>query len=49
VTVVALSASYGAGGSQIAPALADLLGVPFAIARFPRRSPISWPSRSLMP
>jgi cytidylate kinase len=29
VTLVAISASYGAGGSRIAPAVADLLGVPF--------------------
>jgi cytidylate kinase len=29
MTVVALSAAYGAGGSHIGPALADRLGVPF--------------------
>ncbi|MGH2915342.1 MAG: AAA family ATPase [Solirubrobacteraceae bacterium] len=29
MTVVALSAAYGAGGSQIGPALAQRLGVPF--------------------
>jgi cytidylate kinase len=29
MTVVAISASYGAGGSQIAPAVAERLGVPF--------------------
>lgn len=29
MTVVAISASYGAGGSQIGPAVAERLGVPF--------------------
>lgn len=29
MTIVALSAAYGAGGSRIAPALAEHLGVPF--------------------
>jgi hypothetical protein len=29
VTLVALSAAYGAGGSQVGPALAERLGVPF--------------------
>jgi cytidylate kinase len=29
MTLVALSASYGAGGSQVGPALAERLGVPF--------------------
>jgi len=29
MTVVTLSASYGAGGSQVGPRLADRLGVPF--------------------
>lgn len=29
MTIVALSAAYGAGGSQIGPALAERLGVPF--------------------
>ena len=29
MTIVALSAAYGAGGSQIGPALSHRLGVPF--------------------
>ena len=29
MTLVTISASYGAGGSRIAPALAERLGVPF--------------------
>jgi cytidylate kinase len=29
MTIIALSAAYGAGGSQIGPALAERLGVPF--------------------
>lgn len=35
VTLVAISASYGAGGSQIAPALAERLGVPFVDRAIP--------------
>ncbi len=35
MTVVALSAAYGAGGSQIGPALADRLGVPFVDRAIP--------------
>jgi cytidylate kinase len=35
VTVVALSAAYGAGGSQVGPALADKLGVPFVDRAIP--------------
>ncbi len=37
MTVVALSASYGAGGSQIGPALAERLGVPFLDRAIPVR------------
>ncbi len=37
MTVVALSASYGAGGSQIGPALAERLGVPFLDRAIPAR------------
>ena len=29
MTLVTISASYGAGGSRVAPALAERLGVPF--------------------
>jgi cytidylate kinase len=35
MTLVAISASYGAGGSQIAPALAERLGVPFVDRAIP--------------
>jgi Cytidylate kinase-like family len=35
MTLVALSASYGAGGSQIGPALAQRLGVPFVDRAIP--------------
>jgi cytidylate kinase len=35
VTLVALSASYGAGGSRIGPALAERLGVPFVDRAIP--------------
>lgn len=35
MTVVALSASYGAGGSRIGPALAETLGVPFVDRAIP--------------
>lgn len=35
MTVVAISASYGAGGSQIAPAVAERLGVPFVDRAIP--------------
>ena len=35
MTLVAISAAYGAGGSQIAPALAERLGVPFVDRAIP--------------
>jgi cytidylate kinase len=35
VTIVALSASYGAGGSRIGPAVAERLGVPFVDRAIP--------------
>jgi cytidylate kinase len=35
VTVVALSAAYGAGGSHVGPALAERLGVPFVDRAIP--------------
>ncbi len=35
MTVVALSAAYGAGGSQVGPALAQRLGVPFVDRAIP--------------
>ena len=35
MTVVALSAAYGAGGSQVGPALAERLGVPFVDRAIP--------------
>jgi cytidylate kinase len=35
VTVVALSAAYGAGGSHVGPALAESLGVPFVDRAIP--------------
>lgn len=35
MTVVALSAAYGAGGSQVGPALAKRLGVPFVDRAIP--------------
>jgi hypothetical protein len=35
VTLIALSASYGAGGSRIGPALAERLGVPFVDRAIP--------------
>lgn len=37
MTLVAISAAYGAGGSRIAPALADRLGVPFVDRAIPMR------------
>jgi len=37
MTVVAISASYGAGGSQIGPTLAEHLGVPFLDRAIPAR------------
>jgi cytidylate kinase len=35
VTLVAISAAYGAGGSQVAPAVAERLGVPFVDRAIP--------------
>jgi cytidylate kinase len=38
--VVTISATYGAGGSVVAPKLADRLGVPFADRLIPARGPL---------
>ena len=46
MTVVTLSASYGSGGSQVGPRLADRLGVAFIDRVIPTPSPSAWPSRS---
>ena len=35
MTLVAISASYGAGGSRVGPALAERLGVPFVDRAIP--------------
>src|SRR4051794_35748632 len=36
MTLITLSASYGAGGSQIGPAVAERLGIPFLDRAIPR-------------
>ncbi len=38
MSIVAISASYGAGGSRIAPAVAERLGVPFLDRALPMRA-----------